>query len=185
MRDPGTIVRQQDYNNFFVNFQQTKAIEEIQTRSGMDGPYSVEYQAHFSSMVGKLETEGQTMNLIIPMAFINYHQEVGGASVEFNLTEVSEATNDANDTIMKKAEEFQQTDMYKALVDMGITSWEIVHLMTSHVHPQNIDRFSGTDYSADVNHPGVCWPLSTGTNVPSISMIMQHKSNKLEIVHTE
>jgi len=179
------ITTSKNLNNFMINFQSTDTIEEIQNLSGMKGAYSVEYQAHFINLVGTIETDGQKLNFAIPMCFYNYHQEVSGAAVEFNLGEVGEANNAAMKTAIEKFNEFETTDMYKALVEYGVIDWQLVGLNSLHCHPHGVNGFSGTDYRADIKHPGVCYPLSTGEEIPNIAMMMQHRSNYAELILAE
>ena len=179
------IVTNKDLNNFMINFQSTNTIEQIQNLSGMKGAYKVEYQAHFINLVGTIKTGGQTLSFAIPMAFYNYHQEVSGAAIEFNLGEVSEANDVAMNTAIEKFNEFETTDMYKALVEYGITDWQLVGLNSLHCHPMGVNGFSGTDYRSDIKHPGVCYPLSVGEDIPNIAMMMQHRSNYAELILAE
>ena len=179
------IVTDKDLNNFMINFQSTNTIEELQKLSGMEGAYKVEYQAHFINLVGTINTGDQRLMFGIPMAFYNYHQEVSGASVEFNLGEVGESNNAAMKTAIEKFNEFETTDMYKALVEYGVVDWQLVGLNSLHCHPMGVNGFSGTDYRADIKHPGVCYPLSVGENIPNIAMMMQHRSNYAELILAE
>lgn len=172
-------------NNFGILFHDMKSIEDFQRRSGMEGAYSTEYQHHYTTLVGRLEADGQVMDLAIPMTMYNYHQEVSTTHVEFNLTEAHEAGVACLKLAEAKSEEFQKTEMFKKLWDMGITDWTL-HLQNSiHAHPAGVNRFSGTDLRTDINHPGVNFPLSTGKQIPNYASIIQHKSGYAEIIHTE
>ncbi len=175
-KDESKIVDGTNLNNFGIQFLDAKATRDFQVLSGMGGPYSVEYQYHYVNAVGRLEADGQRLDIAIPLVMFNYHQEVGGASVEFNLGEVGEASNQAMPLAVKKFEEFSKTKMYQELATMGITDWEIHSMNSNHMHPEGINGFSGTDLRANINHPGVVYPLSTGENVPSFSGMMQHKN---------
>ncbi len=179
------IVTGENLNNFMINFQSTKSTEELQKLSGMEGKYTNEYQAHFINLVGTLFAGEQKLMFAIPMCFYNYHQEVSGAAIEFNLGEVGEANNVAMKTAVEKFNEFETTDMYKALVEYGITDWQLVGLNSLHCHPSGVNGFSGTDYRADIKHPGVCYPLSVGKNIPNIAMMMQHRQMYAELILAE
>ncbi len=122
-------------NNFGVLLHQTKAIELFQARSGMTGAYSVEYQMHYIALVGRLKADNQILDIAIPLVLFNYHQECSGAHIEFNLGEVSEANNKALVKAQEKFSEFETTDLYKELCNMGITDWTIVGMHSNHMHP--------------------------------------------------
>lgn len=179
------IVDSTNDNNFGVLFHDTKSIEQFQKRSGMEGAYKVEYQHHYINLVGRIHINGQRLDIAIPMAMYNYHQEVAGASVEFSLQEVSEANDLAMPLAVAKVEELEKTAFFKALTDFGIVDWQLVGMNSVHAHPNGIDRFSGTDLRADINHPGVNFPLSIGKDIPNFASIIQHKFNHAEIIHTE
>lgn len=179
------IVDKVNFNNFGVLFHDTKTIEKFQRLSGMAGAYSTEYQHHYINLVGRVGGDGQRLDFAIPMALYNYHQEVSGASVEFNLEEVSKANDIAMVKAIEKFNEFETTDMYKAIVAYGVTDWQLVGLNSIHAHPAGVNRFSGTDLRADIKHPGVNFPLSIGENIPNFASIIQHKELYAEIIHTE
>ena len=182
---PARIVDGVDTNNFGVLFHSTKSIEEFQKRSGMSGAYTTEYQHHYLSLIARLEADGQIMDLSIPLCMYNYHQEVGGASVEFNLGEVGTANNDAQEMAMTKYNEFVLTPMYQSLVAMGFDNFVIEGMHSVHAHPDGINRFSGTDLRANIDHPGVNFPLSIGENVANFASIIQHKQGYAQLIHTE
>jgi len=182
---PARIIDGVDTNNFGVLFHSTKSIEEFQKRSGQEGAYVCEYQHHYLSLIARLEADNQIMDLCIPLCMYNYHQEVGGASVEFNLGEVGTANNDAQELAMTKYTEFTETQMYQSLVAMGFENFVIEGMHSVHAHPNGINRFSGTDLRENIDHPGVNFPLSTGVNVANFASIIQHKENHAQLIHTE
>ncbi|RKX85188.1 MAG: hypothetical protein DRP57_04290, partial [Spirochaetes bacterium] len=179
------IVKSVDLDNFVINFQSSKTIEEIQRLSGMEGAYQVEYQTHFICLVGENSTNGQSLRFAIPLAFYNYYQEVSGAAIEFNLEEVQKANTEATVIALEKYNEFETTEMYQKLNEFGIDKWEIVGMNSFHFHPSGINGFSGTDYRTDIKHPGVCYPLSVGKNLLNIAMMGQHRSNYAELILSE
>ncbi len=174
-----------DKNNFGVLFHNIQTIEDFQKKSGMEGGYKVEYQHHYINLVGRIEAEGQRLDIAIPMILYNYHQEVSGAAVEFNLGEVGETNNEAMKLALEKFNEFETTDMYKGLCAIGIETWELHGMNSVHAHPSGVNRFSGTDLRANIKHPGVNFPLSIGKDVPNFASIIQHKEGFAEIIHTE
>jgi len=182
---PARIIDGVDTNNFGVLFHTTEAIEEFQKRSGMTGGYTTEYQHHYLSLIARLEADGQIMDLCVPLCMYNYHQEVGGASVEFNLGEVGTANNDAQEMAMTKYNEFVLTPMYQNLVAMGFENFTIEGMHSIHAHPNGVNRFSGTDLRTNIDHPGVNFPLNVGENVANFASIIQHKDNHAQIIHTE
>jgi len=186
MNNKERIIDKVNLNHFGVLFHDTRVIEEFQSKSGMDGPYSKEYQHHYINLVGRLDADdGQRLDIAIPMAMYNYHQEVGGASVEFSLVDVSEANEQAMEIAKVKAEKFMETPLFKHMVELGITDWTLYGMNSIHAHPTGVNRFSGTDLRADISHPGVNFPLSVGSDVPNFASIIQHKQDHAEIIHTE
>ena len=179
------IVDGKNYNNFGVLFHSTKEIEKFQEFSGMKGAYKVEYQHHYINLVGRIEADGQILDIAIPMVMFNYHQEVSGASVEFNLGEVGTANNEAMGLAKERFKEFSETEMYKALCEIGIDDWTFHGMNSVHAHPHGVNRFSGTDLRTNIDHPGVNFPLNTGIKVPNFASIIQHRQNHAEIIHTE
>ena len=172
-------------NNFGVLFHDVKTIEDFQKLSGMTGAYSVEYQHHYINIVGRVQAEGQRLDIAIPLVLFNYHQEVSGAAVEFNLGEVGEANNAAMELAISKFQEFEKTDMFTKLCELGISEWQFHGMNSVHAHPSGINRFSGTDLRENIDHPGVNFPLNTGVDAPNFASIIQHKEYYAEIVHTE
>lgn len=180
------IIDKVNLNNFGVLFHTMKSMELFQEQSGMAGNYSKEYQHHYWAAVGRLEIQGQRLDIAIPLCMVHYHQEVGGASVEFNLGEVGVASNAAQKLAVAKFEELINTDFYKAIIEnAGITDWTLTPMNTFHAHPSGVNRFSGTDLRENIDHPGVCYPLNTGTNSANFAGIIQHVNGFAEIIHNE
>lgn len=172
-------------NNFGVLFHSTKEIEDFQYAAGMEGHYSKEYQHHYWNAVGRLEAEGQILDIAIPLVMVHYHQEVSGSSIEVNLGEVGVASNAASELVAKKFKELQETEFYKKIVESGIIHWKLTPMNSIHAHPSGVNRFSGTDLRQNIDHPGVCYPLSLGEKIPNFASIIQHKEELAQIIHTE
>ena len=179
------IVDKVNLNNFGVLFHTMKSMELFQEKSGMEGSYSNEYQHHYWCAVGRLEVDGQILDVGIPLVMVHYHQEVGGASVEFNLGEVGQASNASKQRAIKKLQELQETEFFNKVMEIGIKHWQIVPMNTFHAHPSGVNRFSGTDLRANIDHPGVCFPLSVGENIANFAGIIQHKEDFAQIIHNE
>lgn len=173
-------------NNYGIVFHSTKTIEKFQKLSGMEGDYTKEYQIHYINLVGRINTSTQQLDIAIPLVMYNYEQYVAGASIQFHLDNVT----NANEKAIKLAEDiyqkFAQTDMFKTLSEsMNIQNWIIQGFNSIHAHPNGINNFSGVDLNKDIDHPGVCFPLSSGENISNFASIVQHKTNFAELIHTE
>ena len=129
-----------DYKNdnyYGVILFDTKTIENFQSLSGMKGSYTKEYQFHFHAAVGRIETDGQILDIAIPLLLYNYEQEVGGASVAFHLNDVMDAGNEYEDEAIKSFKELQNNKLFEELVNMGFTNWTITKFNNVHCHPGN------------------------------------------------
>lgn len=187
MRNHNTlqIIDNIDLNNFGILLHDMKSIEDFQKKSGMSGAYTVEYQHHYIAAIGRIEAEGQILDIAIPMAMYNYHQRVSGAAIEFHLNDVTTANEKAMPIAIKKFNEFNKTPFFKQLNEMGVTGWEISGFHSNHQHPAGVDGFSGVDLRSNIDNPGVCFPLSEGNRSPNFAGIMQHKELHSEIIRTE
>lgn len=173
-------------NIFGVSLQTTKSIEEIQDNSGMSGSYKLEYQVHYWSLVGRMEQDGQKFDISIPMVFFNYPQEVNGAHIDTDLEEITEASESNSELADQKIEEFQKTEMYKWLYEvLGFETWQKIPMSSIHCHPGGVNSFSSTDLMTNPEYPGIVYPHDEGTDIPSMSGIMQHKSNFSEIIYNQ
>jgi len=186
----GRIIDVENKDLFSIIFHSTKALEEFQAKSDMDGNYTLEYQHHFWTAVGRMSTineDGyeQQLDIAIPLVLFNYEQEVGGTSVAFHLTDVEEAAETCKELAHEKMKELAVTKLFGYLSSIGITDWEIHALNSIHVHPNGINSFSGTDYKDNINNPGVVFPCSEGKNIPTFAGIIQHREGKAELIHME
>jgi len=173
-------------NNYGIIFHSTKTIEDFQKLSNMSGEYTKEYQVHYINVIGRINSGHQQLDIAIPLVMYNYEQYVAGASVEFHLDNVTKANDKAIELAKKKFDEFSITPMFKTLSEsMGITNWMIQGFNSIHAHPSGINHFSGIDYNKNASNPGVCFPLSSGSNIPNFASIIQHKQTFAEIIHTE
>ena len=184
VENKSVITDRKDMNIFGIHLTTQVALDAFQLKSGMRGPYSVEYQHHYWAAVGRMEAGGQTLDVCVPVVMYNYPQEVTGASVKFNLAEVEDVSNQLLELADAKTKEFMASCGKKLTKTLGL-KWSIVPSHTLHVHPGQLSSFSGTDYDKKVNDPGIVFPLSEATNQASFSSIMCHTGSKAKLVRTE
>jgi hypothetical protein len=172
-------------NLFGIHLHTHNALSEFQKKSGMEGPYTVEYQHHYWAAVGRMYLDGQILDVCIPLVMFNYPQKVSGASIKFDLREVNKMSDQLSDLATAKFNEMM-TKFGKELSEKALPlTWDIVPLMTMHVHPGSLSTFSGTDYDKNIDNPGVVYPLSEGENQASFSSIMGHKKSSPFLMRTE
>ncbi len=181
------IINKINVNAYGVLLHTRKAIEQFQINSGMEGPYTKEYQHHYWAINGRLAVDGQILDISIPLVLFNYDQVVTGGDIKFDLPVVEKASNALEKVASAKYQELAQTDFFKYLSEeVGITDWTFVPLNTNHCHPGGKNQaFSGIDLRKDIKYPGVVFPLVKGKNISSFSAIMAHIDKKAEIVHSE
>lgn len=179
------IIDKKNLKNYGVLFWDYKFSEALQEKSGMSGEYTVEYQMHYIAAVGRIQADGQILDVAIPLACVHYEQEVSGAAIEFDLRDVTKATDEVMNKAVEKFEELEKTDFMQKLYENGFNDWTIVPLNSIHTHPGKLLSFSGVDYRKDIGNPGVVFPLSSGTNESNFASIQIHVDGYAELGHTE
>lgn len=179
------IIDTRNMNNYGILFWDYRFSEALQNGSGMDGNYSVEYQMHYIAARGRIKTNTQILDVAIPLACVHYEQDVSGAAIEFDLRDVTEATEKIMEEAIKKFKELSETDFMKKLKENGFVSWEITPMNSIHTHPGSLLSFSGVDYRKDINNPGVVFPLSSGSEIANFASIQIHAGGYAELGHTE
>jgi len=131
---------------FGILFWDRKWIEKIQELSGMDGAYRTEWQFHYWALVGRTIVDTQILDVALPLVAFNYPQEVGGASVEFDLKDVQEMSEVTREVAELKAQSIMDSDFMKTLEkELHISEWNLVSFNSIHAHPTGVNSFSGTD----------------------------------------
>lgn len=173
-----------DANIFGIHLTTQNALDSFQEKSGMKGPYSVEYQHHYWAAVGRMEMAGQILDVAIPMVMFNYPQRVSGSSVKFDMAQVEDMSIQLTELAVAKTKEFMTVCGAEMTEKFGF-KWNYVPTHTLHVHPGRLSSFSGTDYDKNPNDPGIVYPLSEATNQASFSSIMCHSGSRAELIRTE
>lgn len=78
-----------DLRNVGLLFMTDKTLQSIRERSGPLAN-SCEYQTHYWALVGRvMQPDGSVFDMCIPTVFFNYKQEVTGARIDFELSDVN------------------------------------------------------------------------------------------------
>jgi len=163
-----------------------KSMESFQDNSGMKGIYTKEYQHHYWTIVGRIHTGGQLLDIAFPLVMFNYPQIISGGDIKFKLTDVTKASNETLALAKEKFKEFKETLIYKQLTEeYGIIDWSYQSANTCHVHPGRMSTFSGIDLRKEYTYPGVVYPLSAGDKLSTFSGIICHIDGKAEMVRNE
>lgn len=62
-----------------------------------------EYQCHYFALVRTEQNDKAILNLVIPLVFYNYKQKVSGATVDFNMNDVTEVAKQLEETARLQA----------------------------------------------------------------------------------
>lgn len=62
-----------------------------------------EYQCHYFALVRVEKNDKATLNLVIPLIYYNYKQKVSGATVDFNMNDVTEVAKQIEETARLQA----------------------------------------------------------------------------------
>ena len=64
---------------------------------------SNEYQCHYFALVRVEKNNNATLNLVVPLIYYNYKQKVSGATVDFNMNDVTEVAKQIEETARLQA----------------------------------------------------------------------------------
>ena len=64
---------------------------------------SNEYQCHYFALVRVEKNNNATLNLVVPLIYYNYKQKVSGATVDFNMNDVTEIAKQIEETARLQA----------------------------------------------------------------------------------
>ena len=177
---------------------------DIRAITANSGPLAKanEYQVHYWFLNGRFTfSDGVYIDIAIPTVYFNYKQEVSGAAIDFELTDVDEMSEAlqpvhntkvnelfANEPLMQLIDELNKK--FNSQVGDCRFKWVGVNLGTIHRHPGGLSTFSGTDLNTSVTSPGICYPFGPlgeedVIDKPSFSSIMLHKGSNTVIGRTE
>ena len=184
-----SIVDRKSNKHFGILLTTQQSIEEFQTKSGMNKAFTSEYQFHYWALVARIKLEDEVLDIAMPTVLFNYNQKVAGASVDFHLKDVEDASNANLELANACASVLIESDFGKYLLSVFPNiEWINVPMNTCHVHPGSLSTFSGTDYSKTINDPGIVFPLAQPLNQPSFSSIICHdiaNNHVAKMVRTE
>lgn len=170
---------------FGISYFNQTDIDEFFKKSGALAETN-EFQCHYTALTGIAKVENQVLLINIPLVYFNYPQEVGSASVKFELKDVSEKSNSLMEYAGMLAGDCMKKPFIKEITNLFPNiEWVVSGMNTIHRHPGNLSSFSGTDYDKDPTNPGICFPLSEADSAPSFSSIVCKHGNTMKIVHTE
>lgn len=123
-------------NQGIILFNDTD-LQSILKNSG-EHAISNEYQVHFWSLVFRHRAaDGSILDISIPTVFYNYKQEVGVASVDFELTDVEEISTAVLPIHEMKVKEILATSFLADIESLFDIKFELMshNLSNSHRHP--------------------------------------------------
>ena len=167
------------------------SMQEILKKSGKLAKDN-EYQVHFWSLVLRHKAQDNSiLDICIPTAFFNYKQEVSGASIDFELTDVEEVSDKVLPIHNMKATELLSGSLLEDIESYMGLRFEVfgASLSSCHKHPSTSlsQAFSSTDLSRNHKDLGVVYPLGTATDdQPNFALIMINKTSSNSMVaHAE
>jgi len=172
--------------NIGISLWTDEALQQIAINSG---PLSEtnEYQIHYYS--ANLRTQFEDLSYLtisIPIVLFNYPQEVSGASIDFELKDVEDISNQLLPVVHTKISEIEeQLKLFDSLkMKFEITG---VPLNTLHRHPGGRNQsFSGTDLHKSITKDtGIVFPLAEADLQDSFSSIIAHENRRVYLAHQE
>lgn len=169
-----------------------RTVEEIQKNSGplTNGN---EYQVHYHALVIRFKApDNSILDICIPTVFFNYKQQVSAAHIDFELSDVDNASEPlfpVHNVYANKLLATPLIDHIKALIPNIEAEIIYTNLNSIHKHPggSGSQSFSGTDLKKDhTTDTGIVFPLSSAENdKPNFAGIMAHDFNVNHIAHFE
>ena len=147
---------------------------------------SSEFQLGYEALHIRIEKYNKVANFVIPIAYYNFKQEVTGASVEYELADVTAAYE-----VIKGTTNIEQLNgllnTVKMLEGLDYTvSFGIGDFGSIHRHPSR-SEFSYIDLKNDPDSPGIIYRKSDfkGLQVDSIIYIDKNEASRTEMFHAE
>lgn len=180
-----------DFSNTGIILMDDDVMQIIRKQSGPLAP-SCEYQVHYWSLVVRATFPDESiLDICIPTVFFNYKQEVSGARIDFELSDVDIASETLLPIHNMKIQELTTSNFYHdlaALIPGNPTiSFLSTNLNSMHKHPGGISQsFSGTDLTTNhVHNTGIVFPLAEGNKKPNFAGIMAHVGADNKVAHFE
>lgn len=146
-----------------------------------------EFQIHYRALIMKLQHMSATVYLTIPTAYYNFTQDVSGAAIDYELTDIDkEAAAVVDKSMIKIQELIDGMPIMSALKDAG---YDVVDIYESnsgsmHRHPGRFG-FSSVDYRKDPKHPGVVYRQGNCTNFLQTDSVLYLAPTRCEVYTTE
>lgn len=177
-------------SNQGIIFKDHAALQSIYKQSGPLAD-SCEFQVHNWNLVFRHKApDSSYLDIAIPLVYFNYKQEVTGAHIDFEMSEVSEISEKLLPIAQIEANKILSTDFLKAL--QALFNVEFTTMLTAlnsiHKHPGSSKHqsFSGTDLDKTTEEHGVVYPIKTATNdVPNFAGIMALDAKVNNTAHYE
>lgn len=160
-----------------IIFKDHSALQAIYQQSGPLAD-SCEFQVHYWALVFRhTAADSSIFDIAIPVVYFNYAQEVSGARIDFDMSEVSTISTKLAPVAQMEAGKLLATPFKSAIESaFGIEFTPMLtELNTIHKHPGGSTRqsFSGTDLDTKADDHGVVYPLASASNsVPNFAGIM-------------
>ena len=111
-KPPTKIKTTTDLRNVGVILMDDDVMQKIKNQSGPLAN-SCEYQVHYLSLnIRSKGQDGTILDICVPTVFFNYKQEVTGARIDFELTDVASMSKQLEAVHSMKAQEFLASDTY-------------------------------------------------------------------------
>lgn len=146
-----------------------------------------EFQIHYRSLIMTLKQGEATVHISIPTAYYTFKQDVSGASVDYELTDVDAKALLAQPSSANIAREFlEKMPILSALQDAGFEKVDIYESNSGsmHRHPGRFG-FSHVDYRKDPKNPGVVYRQANCDNFLQTDSVLYLATKRTEIYTTE
>ncbi len=146
-----------------------------------------EFQVHCRGAQIVIKKPEGTSRLVftIPTYYFNMPQKVSSGSVDFNLDEVSEISNQIAPMSIKMVEAIGESFPTQNFKDLGYdVSFRELEMGSLHRHPGDFG-FSGTDLDNQVEKPGVIFRNLKCVDKIQVDSVMYIPGSKVKIVTTE
>ena len=147
---------------------------------------SSEFQLGYEALHIRIEKYNKVANFVIPIAYYNFKQEVTGASVEYELTDVTAAYEAIKGTTnIEQLNGLLNTVKMLEGLDYTVT-FGVGDFGSIHRHPSR-SEFSYIDLKNDPDSPGIIYRKSDfkGLQVDSIIYIDKNEASRTEMFHAE
>lgn len=183
------IVDNTDLSNHGIVLFRQSDLQDIFIKSGPNAKDN-EFQVHYWALTLRMLAEDNSiLDIAIPTCFFNYPQQVSTAHIDFEMSDVS----DASDELLPLHEHVMQELLNSSLITdlsarLGIKVDLISqHLGSIHRHPgsSHSQSFSGTDYGKNPDAHGIVYPFQTAKLDASFAGIMAIDSGICKLAHNE